>query len=230
MSNDRIIEEFDAWVADGRSEGLEKGHGDVVRQVIERMGIGPGEKVLDLGCGTGWATRLLAKASAGVQAIGVDVSPRMIARADELHSLTIRARYDLGRFEELEFKDGEFDRIFSMEAIYYSPDLDACLNECHRVLKPGGTADLILDFYQENPGTAGWKDSIDVPMHWLGEEEWKGRLGSAGFADLVASRVIDGRGHGEESGFQPSEAFPDWETRRSIREAGSLWLHAVKPG
>jgi hypothetical protein len=47
----------------------------------------------------------------------------MIARAEELHSLTIRARYEVGRFEALDFPDKKFDRVFSMEALYHAVDL-----------------------------------------------------------------------------------------------------------
>lgn len=229
MNSDKIIEEFDQWVDDGRGDSLEEGHGDVARQVIERMEIGSGEKVLDLGCGTGWATRLLAKTAAGVQAIGIDVSPRMIERAEELHSLTIRARYDLGCFEELTFRDGEFDRIFSVEALYYALDLDAALSEAFRVLRPGGSADILIDFRKENPATECWIEYTGLPMHWLGEQEWVERMRACGFTSIETSRVIDSRGPGEESSFTPSDAFPDWATRMSVHEAGTLWIHAKKP-
>jgi ubiquinone/menaquinone biosynthesis C-methylase UbiE len=60
----------------------------------------------------------------------------MIARAEELHSFTIRARYELGTFEALDFPAAHFDRAFSMEALYFSPDADRALAELARVLKP----------------------------------------------------------------------------------------------
>ena len=96
----KVVETFDRWAEEGRDAQLEKEHVDVATQVIAAMQLEPGERVLDLGCGNGWATRLIAKANAGVQAIGVDASPKMIARAEALHSLTIRARYELGTFEK----------------------------------------------------------------------------------------------------------------------------------
>ena len=67
MSQDRVREEFDDWADRGRDAGMEDAHGDVAKQVIDAMDVAPGEKILDLGCGNGWATRLLAQKNAGTQ-------------------------------------------------------------------------------------------------------------------------------------------------------------------
>ena len=228
MSQNKAAALFDNWAQNGRDVGMEEGHGDVVRQVVAAMEIAPGEKILDLGCGNGWATRLLAQTNAGVQAIGVDASAQMIARADELHSFTIRARYDLGSFEELDFKDGTFDRAFSMEALYYASDLKQSLAELHRVLKPGGRADIVLDFYKENAATGCWAEKMELEMHFLSEEEWKAAFGQAGFENVECQRVIDSRGPGDPETFQADECTPDWETRLALHAAGSLWIRAQR--
>ncbi len=231
MSEKTAADFFDEWARDGDDAGLEEEHGDVVRQVIEQMSIDPGEKILDLGCGNGWATRQLAQTNAGVQAIGLDVSPGMIARADELTSYTIRARFDLGRFEELDFEDGEFSRIFSMEALYYAVDLDAAVREIHRVLKAGGCADVIVDFYREHPLSALWNEKLEIEKHLLGEGEWKALFEREGFTNVGTSRVIDSRGPGDEAACDTDGAWhPDWPSRVQSHEAGSLWIHAEKPG
>ena len=67
MSHPLLAATFDRWAADGRGAEMESEHGDVARQVIAGMGIRAGDQVLDLGCGNGWATRLLAKSAAGTQ-------------------------------------------------------------------------------------------------------------------------------------------------------------------
>ena len=110
MSTSAIAAKFDEWADAGRDASMESGHQDVVEQVVAQLGIGPGQQILDLGCGNGWATRLLAKSAAGSGAVGVDASPKMIKRAEELHSFTIRARYEVANFDALDFKDGHFDR------------------------------------------------------------------------------------------------------------------------
>jgi len=229
MTHELLAQTFDQWSHDGRSVGMEREHGDVVRQVIAKMGVRAGEQILDLGCGNGWATRLLAKTAAGVQALGVDISPAMIAEAERLHSLTIRARYQVGPFEKLDAPDAKFQRVFSMEALYYAVDLEAALREVFRVLKPGGAAEVIVDFYKDNAPTECWTKRTGVPMQFLSEAEWRARFESVGFAPVSTTRVVDSRGPGEESEFRPSTCYPDWKTWRSVREAGSLWIHGVKP-
>jgi ubiquinone/menaquinone biosynthesis C-methylase UbiE len=224
MSQEKVAETFDRWADEGRDEGMEEGHGDVVRQVIEKMEVGPGERVLDLGCGNGWATRILAQTNAGVQAIGVDASKKMIARADDLHSFTIRARYDHGSFEELDFKDAEFDRIFSMEALYYAGDLEKALGEAFRVLKPGGSADVLVDYFEESPASADWGDVMDLSLHRLDEAGWCAAFEAAGFTGVRAERVIDSRGAGGDV----DECEPTDEAKKALHEAGTLWIHAEK--
>lgn len=232
MSHDALADTFDEWAAEGRGDRMEEGHGDVVAQVVRDMDVRPGQQVLDLGCGTGWATRMLAQAAPGAGAVGVDVSPRMIQRAEELHSFTIRARYEVMPFERLEFDDGKFDRIFSMEALYYAPDLDRALSEAYRVLKPGGTIDVVVDFFKENAPTRAWSElghKSGFTMHWLGQDEWREAFERAGFTEVTTSRVIDSRGPGDPETFTPSVHFPSWQERVDYCQAGSLRIHGTKP-
>jgi len=229
MSHDATARTFDGWAAAGRDVEMEHEHGDVVRQVLARLEFNAGERILDLGCGNGWATRLLARAAPGASAIGVDVSPAMIERAEALHSNTIRARYEVASFEALPFGDARFERVFSMEALYYAADLDRALAEIARVLVPGGRVDLVIDFFQESPHTASWTSAMAVPVHWLSTAEWIARLERADLADVRAERVVDARGLASEADFEPSHCYADYATWKAIREAGSLWLTARKP-
>jgi ubiquinone/menaquinone biosynthesis C-methylase UbiE len=214
MSDNKVADTFDQWADSGDDARMEDGHGDVVKQVVERMQIGPGERILDLGCGNGWATRMIAKINAGVQAIGVDCSPKMIARADELHSYTIRARYDFGSFENLEFKDGEFDRVFSMEALYYSTDLPKALSEAFRVTKPGGKAEILVDYFTESGASADWSEGIGLSMQRLDEAGWTAAFETAGYTGVSTERVIDSRA--------PKEG------KEELHAAGTLWIRANK--
>jgi ubiquinone/menaquinone biosynthesis C-methylase UbiE len=227
MSHDKIAGRFDEWAEAGKGEGMEHEHGDVARQVIERLEIKPGYRILDLGCGTGWATRELAQAAPGVQAIGVDVSPKMVARAEEQSSLRIRARYEHGKFEGLDFPDAHFDLAFSVEAVYYAVDLDVALREIHRVLKPGASAHILIDHYAERPETENWSELMGLDLHRLSEDEWREAFLRAGFHHVETTRVHDSRGPGDAAGFQASRHFADWESYRLFHEAGALWIHAV---
>ena len=138
MSHEKIASVFDVWAGNGKAEGMQDGHGDVVHQVLDQIEVRAGMVSLDLGCGNGWATRQLGSIAPGASAIGIDASAAMVKRAEELHDLTTRARYEVGTFEAIDFPDGKFDRVFSMEALYYAVDLDLAIAEIHRVTKSGG--------------------------------------------------------------------------------------------
>jgi len=229
MSHEATARMFDDWAATGLDAEMEAEHGDVVRQVQARMQQKAGERILDLGCGNGWATRLLARAAPGATAIGVDASQAMIERAEALHSFTIRARYEVAAFEALPFGDAKFERVFSMEAIYYAADLEQALSEIARVLVPGARVDLVLDYHKDSPQTKSWECAMGVPVHWLSGAEWKAALERAGLADVTVERVVDSRGPGDEADFEPSHCYVDYATWKAIREAGSLWLSARRP-
>jgi SAM-dependent methyltransferase len=229
MSHEHHVRTFDQWAIDGQCAEMEDEHGDVARQVIAKLGIRAGEQILDLGCGSGWSTRLLAKVAAGVQATGIDVSPRMIAEAERIHSLTIRARYQVGPFERLEFQDGKFHRVFSIESMYYAVDLPAALREVQRVLRPGGSVDVVIDYFKDNPATACWASKVAVPMIYLSEREWRDAFENAGLIDVATARVVDSRGPGDPAKFEPDCCYSSWEVWRDIRSIGSLWVHGAKP-
>lgn len=228
MSHDDIARTFDEWVKNGEAAGLQDGHGDVVGQVIASIEFKAGDQTLDLGCGTGWATRLLANGAPGSGAVGVDVSPEMIAQAESLHDWTYRARYERGTFENLDFPDGKFDHVFSMEALYYAVDVTAALSEVARVMKSGATADLVIDHFSDSVHTRSWGESIGLSLHTLSEAEWKSAVEDAGLSGVTTSRVIDTR-MPDEATFKPNVHCPTWEARMELHQAGSLWIHATKP-
>lgn len=229
MTHENIVSTFDSWAQNGRAEGMEEGHGDVVRQVISQLEIRPGMQSLDLGCGSGWATRLLASSAPGAGAVGVDASPEMIARAEAGHDLTSRARYEVCTFEALDLPDNRFDRVFSMEALYYAVDLPKALAEVFRVTKASGRCDIVVDRFKESPLTERWEATCGVAMHFLSEAEWKEAVEAAGYHDVTCTRVIDSRGPGSEEDFKASAHLSSWQEKVELHEAGSLWIQGVKP-
>ena len=59
--DERLQLEFNRWAQDGEGPKMENHHLDITEKTLRRMDLQPGERVLDLGCGSGWATRLLAR-------------------------------------------------------------------------------------------------------------------------------------------------------------------------
>ncbi len=224
MTHQAIQALFNEWAASGRADEMEPRHENVAQQVIAAMNIRPGMQSLDLGCGTGWAARLLGKVAPGATAVGIDCSPAMVKRAEELHDLTSRARYVVSLMEQIDFKDGRFDRIFSMEAISYAPDLGRILQEAFRLTKVGGEAHFLVGRYAECAPSENWAEIIGLPMAWLSEGEWRSAMTASGFAEVESQRVRDSRGPGEEVSFTPDQSTPDWKTHLEIHEAGYLWL------
>jgi ubiquinone/menaquinone biosynthesis C-methylase UbiE len=90
-----------------------------------------GERVLEVGCGSGHLTKRIAER--GFDIVGIDANPnaREVAGSDRV--LHMRA-------EHLQFDDKEFDAIISVHAIEHIPPLDAAIAEMARVLKPDGKA------------------------------------------------------------------------------------------
>ena len=114
----------DAYARDGAFvHGLAGG-------VLEWLAAGPGERILDLGCGDGQLSVRLA--ATGAVVVGVDASEAMVAAA--------RARgiaADVASAESLPYADASFDAVFSNAVLHWVRDHDAMMAEVRRVLKPG---------------------------------------------------------------------------------------------
>lgn len=226
MIQDRIRREFNRWVDSGQEHGLEKRHWETTRQLIDLMNVGEYDNVMDLGCGNGWATRLLAqKASRGI-VLGIDLSDRMILQARKGSRNPHNALFLVADASGIPCTDGFFDSLLSVESIYYCPGLDLAFHEVHRILKPGGKASFLIGYYKENPHGHAWAKHIDIPVHLLGTEDYVGILKRSGFKTASHRRIIDSTPLPED--WTPTHWFPTRKDHMTFRSEGALLLTAEK--
>ncbi|AKG42304.1 type 11 methyltransferase [Streptomyces xiamenensis] len=108
--------------------------------LIGRLGAGPGDEVLDLGCGTGGPGVRLARAT-GARVTGVSISAGDVALAGaraEAEGVAGQVRFELADAMELPYRDASFDAVLAFESIVHLPDRGRALREIARVLRPGG--------------------------------------------------------------------------------------------
>lgn len=117
---------------------LHAGGAPATRYLLERLGAGPGQRVLDVGCGVGGPSRMAA--AGGAMVTGVDLTPEFIQAATELSAqvgLDGNLRYVAAPAESLPFEDATFDMAMMVHAGMNMPDKAAVFAEVHRVLVPG---------------------------------------------------------------------------------------------
>lgn len=189
--DERLRLEFNDWAKAGRGEGMEKGHRPVGEQAIEMMAISADAHVLDLGCGSGWATRLMAEKASGGRVVGIDIADEMIKLARESSTSFSNAAFHIASAEKLPFGDGEFSHAFSMESLYYYADILEALREIKRVLTSGGLFVTVVDLYQENEPSQQWIEQLRVPVQFLNIAEYRSLFERAGFVKVSDRRLYD---------------------------------------
>ena len=121
--------------------------GRLGREAQRLLALRGDERVLDVGCATGWLTRRIAAALTAPDAcaVGLDAAPKMIAAARRKAAGQGRLRFDVGVAERLEYAAGSFDCAIST---FFFHHVDAelkrkALAEMHRVVKPDGRIAIV---------------------------------------------------------------------------------------
>jgi len=119
--------------------------------VLELLAPKPGERILDLGCGTGHLTSKIAES--GAKVVGIDRSPSMI---EEARAAYPDIEFNVGDATNLTFS-GDFDAVFSNAVLHWVKDADGAAASIARAMKPAGR--FVAEF--------GGKDNIDRIVHAL---------------------------------------------------------------
>jgi ubiquinone/menaquinone biosynthesis C-methylase UbiE len=229
-ADDRLKQEFNRWADEGRGEEMERHHASIAEQTMRLMNLKAGDRVLDLGCGTGWASRILARLVDGSpepgRVIGVDVSDEMVRRA-RAHSRDFEnVMYVWGSATRIPWEENYFDNVLSIESFYYYPDQERALAELFRVLAPRGRVFILINLYKDNPYSLRWVDQLQVPVQVRSEAEYLELLLECGFEQIEARRIPDLTPTPEE---YSGKWFANAEELRDFKRIGALLLMAHKP-
>jgi len=229
-ADERLRQEFNEWAEQGKGEEMEHHHISITEQTLAMMKLKPGDKVLDLGCGAGWASRLMAKAvddrEKPGQVIGLDVSDEMIRRAREGSRDFDNLMFVIGSAQQIPWEENFFDKVLSVESFYYYADQDRALAELFRVMAPQGELYILINLYRDNPYSRMWVDELKVPVHMRSEQEYIDLLKAHTFEDVRAVRVPDLTPTPDE---YSGRWFKNAEELRDFKRIGALLVIARKP-
>ncbi len=240
QSADSVANSYDAWTEDGilefywgdhihlghygsppRSKDFLTAKADFVHEMVRWGGLDTlpaGTTVLDVGCGIGGSSRILAK-DYGFAVTGVTISPQQVKRAQELTAEGLNAQFLVDDAMNLSFPDGTFDVVWSIEAGPHMPDKAIFAKELLRVLKPGGVL-VVADWNQ--------RDDRQIPLNFWEKpvmqqllDQWSHPAFSSieGFSELLAA-----------TGFATGEVVTaDWTIPTLPSWLDSIWQGIIRP-
>jgi arsenite methyltransferase len=229
--DEKLQQEFNRWAAAGEGRKMENHHLDITAKTIRKMNLRPGERVLDLGCGSGWATRLLARLvgegpDGFGQVVGLDVADEMIREARAASKDFDNVLYVWGSAQQIPWEENFFDKVLSVESFYYYADQDRALMELFRVMAPRGRLFILINLYKDNQYSLQWVDKLKVPVHVRSEAEYVELLKKHAFENVEACRIPDDTPTPDD---YQTKSFHSLDDLRAFKREGGLLLMASKP-
>ena len=229
--DERLQQEFNRWATAGEGEKMRNHHLDITEKTIRLMNLRPGERVLDLGCGSGWATRLLARIVGDGpegfgQVVGLDVSDEMIRQARAESKDFDNILYVWGSSEQIPWEENFFDKVLSVESFYYYADQDRALAELFRVMAPKGKLFILINLYGDNEYSLQWVDKLKVPVHVRSAAEYVELLKKHTFENVEWRQIPDDTPTPEN---YKTTSFRSLDDLKAFKRVGALLLMATKP-
>jgi MPBQ/MSBQ methyltransferase len=239
-SSTTVANSYDQWTQDGileyywgehihlghygnppRRKDFLKAKSDFVHEMVRWAGLDTlpqGTTVLDVGCGIGGSSRILAR-DYGFSTTGITISPQQVRRARELTPEGLDAKFQVDDALNLSFPDNSFDVVWSIEAGPHMPDKARYGEEMLRVLKPGGIL-VVADWNQ--------RDDRQQPLNFWEKpvmrqllDQWSHPSFSSieGFSEqLEATGLVEGE---VMTADWTQETLPSW--------LDSIWQGIVRP-
>src|SRR5277367_184860 len=196
--------------------------------ILARLEPIEGDRIVDLGCGTGENLTDLVRRTPGGAGVGLDLSPAMIASANELRAsldpaLASRVRFATGDLRTFRVRN-EYSLVFSNAALQWVVDHRAVLASCFDALSPGGrlvfqvpsneieTAQMSMQRVAADPRWRSRLGKVTVPsLTVYAPEEYRSMLAEIGFA------AIDCYYHVFEHPMSGSADVIEWSRATSLR-------------
>jgi demethylmenaquinone methyltransferase/2-methoxy-6-polyprenyl-1,4-benzoquinol methylase len=156
-------------------------------EALSMLDIARGDRVLDVGCGTGFGTEGLLEHTDDVH--GLDQSIHQMEKAFEKFGKHDRVNFYRGDAERLPFADDSFDVLWSSGSIEYWPNPVEALEEFRRIVHPGNRVLVVGPDY---PKSGVFQRLADAIMLFYDEEEAQQMFEAAGFVD-IEHRVLQRR-------------------------------------
>mmetsp|Transcript_19462 Transcript_19462/g.61226 ORF Transcript_19462/g.61226 Transcript_19462/m.61226 type:complete len:362 (-) Transcript_19462:21-1106(-) len=202
--------------------------------MADKLDIGPGRKVLDVGCGRGRIAHHVASYT-GAKVVGLNIDPGQIKMARDYAEATglhgERLEFVQGNYNHpLPFADESFDALYHVQALTYAEDLVKLLKEMHRVLKPGAKISF-LDWFKlkaydpEDPHHRKLLREVKAvigAVYTPEPEEYHAALKKAGFELIFSGEASVDGGHQwplvmkADDFYQTFKGAVDFLTRHSI--------------
>jgi len=240
QSANSVANSYDEWTEDGIlefywGEHIHLGHyglpprqkdfltakSDFVHEMVRWGGLDhlpSGTTVLDVGCGIGGSSRILAK-DYSFAVTGITISLQQVKRAQELTPPGLSAQFLVDDAMALSVPDASFDVVWSIEAGPHMPDKAIFARELMRVLKPGGV--LVLADWNQRDDRKNPLNFWEKPVMQQLLDQWSHPAFSSieGFSELLdATGLVDGE-----------VVTADWTTQTLPSWLDSIWQGIARP-
>src|ERR1035437_5116655 len=185
------------------------------RALIAQLRVQPIDTILDIGCGDGRLTALLATAAPDGRVVGIDLSPDMIRLARERFGNQPNLMFETGDAATLPF-DGGFTKVFSNATLHWVPDHAAVLDGIGRALEPGGRCLLqmagagnaleVMRALEACGDDVRWTELLAEPSPWAFLDDFTYRR----LIDASGLRALDVRLFPRDMHHESRDAFRGW--------------------
>jgi ubiquinone/menaquinone biosynthesis C-methylase UbiE len=246
----QLAAEFDKWAQNGWGAELELDNRFLMESAVKLLDMKSGAHILDLSCGSGLATRMIAERLAARRTLGMvtglDISPGMLELARHASRDYANLQYIHGSADSIPSPDEHFDQVVCVESFYYYPNQEQALDEIYRVMAHQGRLYLVLRLYSDNPYADEFLSHLSIPAHVRSMAQYVAMLTEHGFREVQASRLPEPRSRrGGSTGMlrrgvrllarRPTEWAPAFTERLRIahkrdkaKSIGALLLTATK--